>query len=134
MITLDDKDLDLDDFIAQEVPKLPPTVSIKAHWLSINGVQPRIPENPTATSEDGGEITLMAVPNRVIQEAKSIAFADITVVSVRYSYRCYKLLTIILHRSNKYISKRLQKLAFALKRLAAKKRWPVYHQILAFSL
>ena len=28
------------------VPKIPPEVALKAHWLSIEGVQPAIPENP----------------------------------------------------------------------------------------
>jgi transcription initiation factor TFIID subunit 6 len=43
----DEKEIDLSEMIAApNLPKLPHQVSLKAHWLSIDGVQPTIPENP----------------------------------------------------------------------------------------
>ena len=44
---LEEKDVDLGEVIsASNLPKLPQEVSLKAHWLSIEGIQPSIPENP----------------------------------------------------------------------------------------
>ena len=42
----EDVELDLDDIINQPFPKLPVDISLKAHWLAVEGVQPAIPENP----------------------------------------------------------------------------------------
>ena len=44
---LEEKDVDLNELInASTLPKLPQEISLKAHWLSIEGIQPSIPENP----------------------------------------------------------------------------------------
>ena len=34
------------------LPKIPMGVSLRAHWLAIDGVQPAIPENPPAQSKE----------------------------------------------------------------------------------
>ncbi|KAL3104140.1 hypothetical protein niasHS_002167 [Heterodera schachtii] len=42
----EDPELDLNAVINAAPPKLPLEVTVKAHWLAINGVQPAVPENP----------------------------------------------------------------------------------------
>lgn len=49
---LEDKELDLNDLVNSQLPKIPAAPSIRAHWLAIDGVQPAIPENPPPQSKD----------------------------------------------------------------------------------
>ena len=47
-----EKEIDLQKYAVNPVlPKVPPEVALKAHWLSIEGVQPAIPENPPPVSK-----------------------------------------------------------------------------------
>ncbi|XP_036367124.1 transcription initiation factor TFIID subunit 6 isoform X1 [Octopus sinensis] len=48
----DEKELDLNEIISSQFPKIPLDVSLKTHWLSIEGVQPSIPENPPPASKE----------------------------------------------------------------------------------
>ncbi|XP_005100271.1 transcription initiation factor TFIID subunit 6 [Aplysia californica] len=48
----DEKEVDLQTVLTEQSSKLPIDVSIKAHWLSIDGVQPSLPENPPPASKD----------------------------------------------------------------------------------
>ncbi|GFY53499.1 transcription initiation factor TFIID subunit 6 [Trichonephila inaurata madagascariensis] len=48
----EEKEMELSDIVGAQMPKLPLDISIKAHWLSIEGVQPTIPENPPPVSKD----------------------------------------------------------------------------------
>lgn len=48
---LEDKELEVADLVAQQLPKLPALPSVKSHWLAIEGVQPAIPENPAPVSK-----------------------------------------------------------------------------------
>lgn len=49
---LEDKELDLNELVSAQLPKIPVAPSIRAHWLAIDGVQPAIPENPPPQSKD----------------------------------------------------------------------------------
>lgn len=49
---LEDKELDIADIIGGSLPKLPLDVALRAHWLSIDGIQPAVPENPPSLSKD----------------------------------------------------------------------------------
>ncbi|PRD30843.1 UNVERIFIED_CONTAM: Taf6 [Trichonephila clavipes] len=48
----EEKEMELSDIVGAQMPKLPLDITIKAHWLSIEGVQPTIPENPPPVSKD----------------------------------------------------------------------------------
>ncbi|KAH7646621.1 LOW QUALITY PROTEIN: transcription initiation factor TFIID subunit 6 [Dermatophagoides farinae] len=49
----EEKEVDLPDILGMSsLAKLPQDVAIKCHWLSIEGVQPAIPENPPPLSKD----------------------------------------------------------------------------------
>ena len=41
-----DPELDLEDVVAAELPRAPLQPSLAVHWLAVEGVQPRIPQNP----------------------------------------------------------------------------------------
>lgn len=49
---IEEKDVDLNELIASHPVRLPLEVTLKAHWLSIDGIQPTIPENPAPVSKD----------------------------------------------------------------------------------
>ena len=49
---LEEKELDLQALISASAPKIPMGVSLRAHWLAVDGVQPAIPENPPAQNKE----------------------------------------------------------------------------------
>lgn len=48
----DNNELDLSTILQAQPPKVPQEVSLKAHWLCVDGIQPAIPENPPPISRD----------------------------------------------------------------------------------
>ncbi|PKI77452.1 hypothetical protein CRG98_002058 [Punica granatum] len=50
---IDEKDVEFKDVIDAPLPKAPLEAAVTAHWLAIEGVQPAIPENPSAEGSDG---------------------------------------------------------------------------------
>ncbi|XP_078310397.1 transcription initiation factor TFIID subunit 6-like isoform X3 [Crassostrea virginica] len=49
---VEEKEFDLQEIVNATLPKIPIDISLKAHWLCIDGVQPSIPENPPPASKD----------------------------------------------------------------------------------
>lgn len=48
----DEKEIDLSELVTSAPPKIPLEITLRAHWLAIDGVQPTIPENPPPLSKD----------------------------------------------------------------------------------
>ncbi|XP_015907860.1 transcription initiation factor TFIID subunit 6 [Parasteatoda tepidariorum] len=55
----EEKEMELSDIVGAQMPKLPLDVAVKAHWLSIEGIQPTIPENPPPISKDQQKLESM---------------------------------------------------------------------------
>lgn len=53
---IEEKELDISDILSAAAPKLPLEVSLRAHWLSVDGVQPTIPENPPPQSKESQKL------------------------------------------------------------------------------
>ena len=49
---VEDEEIDFDRVLREEKITLPKGVSWTAHWLAVEGVQPLIPENPSAIPRD----------------------------------------------------------------------------------
>ncbi|KAJ2784691.1 histone H4-like TAF Taf6, SAGA complex subunit [Coemansia javaensis] len=49
---VDDEQIDLDTLLEEPLPSAPPEIVYTAHWLAIEGVQPRIQQNPAPAEED----------------------------------------------------------------------------------
>ncbi|CAL1678732.1 unnamed protein product [Lasius platythorax] len=57
---VEEKEIDLNEVVSmaggQTWPKLPLEITLRAHWLCIDGVQPTIPENPPPVSKDAQKL------------------------------------------------------------------------------
>ncbi|EKX47505.1 transcription initiation factor TFIID, subunit TAF6 [Guillardia theta CCMP2712] len=51
-IIIEEKELEFDELLSAPLPKAPVEVTLRAHWLAIDGVQPLIPENPIPENLD----------------------------------------------------------------------------------
>lgn len=50
-----DEEIDFEKLINAPLPKVPRELTMTAHWLAVEGVQPSIPQNPTSAAETGSQ-------------------------------------------------------------------------------
>ncbi|KAL7034203.1 hypothetical protein ACKWTF_007898 [Chironomus riparius] len=48
----EEKEIDLNDLMTTTAPKAPLEVTLRSHWLCVDGIQPTIPENPPPLAKD----------------------------------------------------------------------------------
>lgn len=53
---IEDEEVDFEKLINAPLPKVPREMSLTAHWLAVEGVQPSIPQNPTAADQRQQEL------------------------------------------------------------------------------
>ncbi|XP_037300340.1 transcription initiation factor TFIID subunit 6 isoform X3 [Manduca sexta] len=53
---IEEKEIDLSEILSAPPPKIPLDVSVRAHWLSVDGVQPTVPENPPPLSKEAQKL------------------------------------------------------------------------------
>ncbi|KAI9829661.1 MAG: hypothetical protein M1819_006032 [Sarea resinae] len=53
---VEDEEVDFEKLINAPLPKVPREISITAHWLAVEGVQPSIPQNPTTADSRNQEL------------------------------------------------------------------------------
>eukprot|EP00741_Cyanophora_paradoxa_P023641 tig00021608_g22835.t1 len=53
LFVIEDAELDLNDVINAPLPVCPREMTLAAHWLAVEGVQPSIPQNPAPSQQDG---------------------------------------------------------------------------------
>ncbi|XP_074657832.1 transcription initiation factor TFIID subunit 6-like [Tubulanus polymorphus] len=73
----EEKDLDLQELINGAGPKIPLDVSMKTHWLAIDGEQPAIPENPAPISTDSQKQESIDPASNVIDKLQLKPGADV---------------------------------------------------------
>ncbi|KAI9588336.1 transcription initiation factor TFIID subunit 6-like isoform X6 [Glossina fuscipes] len=49
---IEEKEMDLTEIVQCNVPKVPLDITLRTHWLAVDGIQPTIPENPPPLSKD----------------------------------------------------------------------------------
>lgn len=66
----DDPEIELSTIIGSPLPRLPLDITLKAHWLSVEGVQPAIPENPPpVTHEQQSKDVLETTPKMKVKDS-----------------------------------------------------------------
>ncbi|KAI6656550.1 Transcription initiation factor TFIID subunit [Oopsacas minuta] len=53
----EEPEIDIGKILNSTLPKAPHEISLRAHWLAIEGVQPRIPENPVSHCKEEKEVS-----------------------------------------------------------------------------
>ncbi|KAJ8331166.1 hypothetical protein BDV3_002482 [Batrachochytrium dendrobatidis] len=69
---LEDQEYDLDDLINRPLPPVPLEATYTAHWLAVDGAQPRIVQNPTPSDGQTTTETLQATTSTIRRGEKSL--------------------------------------------------------------
>ena len=76
---LEDEEVDLEKLINAPLPKVPREITYTAHWLSVEGVQPTIPQNPTPSDARNAEL----LPKGASSNPSAAALAGADNISVK---------------------------------------------------
>lgn len=60
---IEEKEVDLNELLQNITPKAPLEVTLRSHWLCIDGVQPTIPENPPPVAKDIQKVLILFYVN-----------------------------------------------------------------------
>lgn len=60
---IEEKEVDLNELLQNITPKAPLEVTLRSHWLCIDGVQPTIPENPPPVAKDIQKVLMLFYVN-----------------------------------------------------------------------
>ncbi len=71
----DEKEVNLVDLVSSPLPRLPSDISLRSHWLCVEGVQPTIPENPPPLSLEDQKAEALASTLPAVQPSDPIAHA-----------------------------------------------------------
>ena len=71
----DEKEVNLVDLVSSPLPRLPSDISLRSHWLCVEGVQPTIPENPPPLSLEDQKAEALASTLPPVQANDPIAHA-----------------------------------------------------------
>ncbi|KAG7207746.1 hypothetical protein KM043_009359 [Ampulex compressa] len=73
---VEEKEIDLNEVVSmtggQSWPKLPLEITLRAHWLCIDGVQPTIPENPPPVSKDVQKLESVDPTSKLSNKSQNI--------------------------------------------------------------
>lgn len=69
---MEDQEIDIKECLQTPLPKVPIGPTISAHWLAIDGIQPRIPQNP-----------IQILPPKQINEKKKGLFDFLLLIIIR---------------------------------------------------
>ena len=69
----DEKEINLMDIVNSPLPRLPSDISLRAHWLCVEGVQPTIPENPPPLSLEDQKAEALASTIPSVQSSDPIS-------------------------------------------------------------
>ncbi|KAJ5735765.1 Transcription initiation factor TFIID complex 60 kDa subunit [Penicillium malachiteum] len=75
---VEDEEVDFEKLINAPLPRVPREVTLTAHWLAIDGVQPSIPQNPTAADSRNLELVAKG-PNANATSAAMSGSGDVDV-------------------------------------------------------
>lgn len=86
-----DEEIDLEEFLAQPLPKIPESPKITSHWLAIEGVQPQVAQNPITVEKP------VPKQNQLSSYAEDAEFKNITkhIISKELSLYFEKLLSFL---------------------------------------
>ncbi|XP_047362390.1 transcription initiation factor TFIID subunit 6-like isoform X2 [Vespa velutina] len=73
---VEEKEIDLNEVVSmsggQAWPKLPLEITLRAHWLCIDGVQPTIPENPPPVSKEAQKLESVDPTSKLTNKNQNI--------------------------------------------------------------